>query len=404
MRARLTESSIARLKPTDRDQFLFDTQLGSFGYRLTPAGRGIFFVGKPRRTVGYHPDIKATEARERARVMLVDLRAGRDPAVAHEERARAAKAGAMTIAELGERWLGDYVRPKLKPRTVFDYEWLLRNRVFPAVGHLRVDKIARADAIAMHVAQAATPRRANYALRVLGTMMSFAIELGLRPPADNPCRKIRQYREKQHERYLTEAEIGRAAEAIDEAERDGAIWVHAAAGLRLCLLTGARSGEITAVKWAHVNWDGRIIRLPDSKTNVPRTIHLSDAALEVLRTLPRVEPYIIAGAKPGEPYRNLRRAWIVARARRGLDDVRLHDLRHSFASLAVNRGVSLPMIGKLLGHKHQATTQRYAHIARDAAAAVNDALGAAMAAAIEKRAPAGGTVVKLRRPRRRAAP
>jgi integrase len=232
-----------------------------------------------------------------------------------------------------------------------------------------------------------------------GRLMSFALELGLRPPADNPCRRIRLYRERQRDRFLSEAEIGLAAEAIEEAEREGVIGVQAAAGLRLCLLTGARQGEILAAKWEHVNREQRVIRLPDSKTNVPRTIHLSDAALEVLRTLPRVEPYLIAGANPREPYKNLSRAWIIARARRGLEDVRLHDLRHSFASLAANRGVSLPMIGKLLGHKHQATTQRYAHIARDAAAQVNDELGAVMAAAIEKKAP-GGTVVRLRRRRR----
>jgi integrase len=401
MRARLTEAVIAKLEPTDRDQFIFDTQLAGFGYRLTPAGRGIFFVGKPRRTVGYHPELKAAEARELARQMLVDLRQGRDPAAEAKAREAAALANEMTVAQLSEKWLADYVRPKLKPRTIRDYEILLARHILPAVGHLSVSRISRDDATWMHVGMARIPRRANYTLRTLSGMMSFALELGLRPPADNPCRRIRLYREQQRERFLSETEIGLAAEAIDEAEREGVIGVHAAAGLRLCLFTGARSGEITAAKWEHVNRTQRVIRLPDSKTNVPRTIHLSEAALEVLRTLPRVEPYLIAGALPGEPFKNLSRAWIIARARRGLDDVRLHDLRHSFASLAANRGVSLPMIGKLLGHKHQATTQRYAHIARDAAAQVNDELGAAMAAAIERKAPAGGTVVRLRRSRRR---
>jgi integrase len=156
---------------------------------------------------------------------------------------------------------------------------------------------------------------------------------------------------------------------------------------------------VTAAHWQHVDWTRHIIRLPDSKTNEPRTIHLSDAALEVLKTLPRREPYIIAGAVDGEPFKNLSRSWIVARAKRGLDDVRLHDLRHSYASLAAGRGVSLQMIGKLLGHKVPATTQRYAHLARDAVAAINDELGAAMRAAIDRKAPPSATVVKLRRPR-----
>src|SRR5262249_35888284 len=143
----------------------------------------------------------------------------------------------------------------------------------------------------------------------------------------------------------------------------------------------------------HIDWQRRLIRLPDSKTNEPRTIHLSDAAVEVLKTVPRVGPYVVAGTMPTEPYKNLSRAWIVARAYAGLEDVRLHDLRHSYASLAAGRGVPLQMIGKLLGHKVVATTQRYAHLARDAAAAVNDELGAAMQAAIKK---PRGEIPKLR--------
>jgi len=206
------------------------------------------------------------------------------------------------------------------------------------------------------------------------------------------------------ERFLSEAEIAKAAEGITAAERAGKIGPHGAAGLRLALFTGARSGEVAAIEWQHVDWGRKIIRLPDSKTNEPRTIHLSDAALEVLKTVPRSGPYVIAGAKEGEPYKNLGRAWIIARQYAGLDDVRLHDLRHSYASLAAGRGVSLQMIGKLLGHRVAATTQRYAHLARDAVAAVNDELGAAMVAAIEREAPASAKVVKLRHRRRRAEP
>jgi integrase len=119
----------------------------------------------------------------------------------------------------------------------------------------------------------------------------------------------------------------------------------------------------------------------------------------VLSALPRVGRFIIAGAKPGEAYKNLSRAWITARSYGGLDDVRLHDLRHNFAALAAGKGISLRMIGELLGHKVPATTMRYAHLARDAAAAVNDELGAAMTAAIEKGVPKPAGVIKL--PRRR---
>jgi hypothetical protein len=141
--------------------------------------------------------------------------------------------------------------------------------------------------------------------------------------------------------------------------------------------------------------------LPDSKTNMPRTIHLSDDAVEVLKTVPRVGRYVIAGTKADQPYKNLGRAWIVARAYKGLQDCRLHDLRHSFASLAAGCGILLQMIGKLLGHRVAATTMRYAHLTHDQVASINDELGVVMQAAIENRpARDAANVVKLKQPRK----
>jgi integrase len=183
---------------------------------------------------------------------------------------------------------------------------------------------------------------------------------------------------------LSEAEIGAAADGITTAEESGKIGPFAAAGLRLALFTGARSGEITSIQWSQIDWGRRLVRLPDSKTNEPKTVHLSDAAIEVLKGTPRVGPYVVAGGRRNRPYAHLTRAWGVARMHAGLEDVRLHDLRHSYASLALGRGVSLAVIGKLLGHRNPSTTQRYAHLARDAVQAVNDELGAAMQAAIKK--------------------
>jgi integrase len=387
---KLTEALVGSLGPNGRDRLLFDTQQPGFGVRITPTGTKIFVAqayvaGRKRRiTVGFHPAMTVSKAREQALQALADMRRGSDPTIERKARLRAATAKETTIAELADKWLADYVRPKLKPRTVFDYERILVQHIKPALGHLSVARISRDDVIRLHVAMAKTPRRANYVMSVVRAMINFAIDLNLRPPASNPARRIKMYRERMVERFLTTEEISKAADAIQRAERSGKIGPHGAAGLRLALFTGARSGEITAIEWKHIDWDRRLIRLPDSKTNEPRTIHLSDAAIEVLKTLPRISSFVIAGAKPDEALQNLRRAWIVARAYAGLDDVRLHDLRHSYASLAAGKGVSLQMIGKLLGHKVAATTERYAHLARDAAAAVNDELGAAMQAAIAK--------------------
>jgi integrase len=410
MRKKLTDAFVASLEPHfgGKDRFVFDTQQSGYIVRVTPAGTKLLQVkkGSRRITLGRHPDeLSVAVGRERAVQALADLHRGADPVVEHRIRQAAVTAGDMVTAHLVDKWLVDHVRSKLKPRTVKDYEGLATKHIVPALGHLPVKQVHRDDVGQLHLAMKRTPRRANYTVSTVHAIFNFAEDLGLRPHGSNPARRIKRYREGKIERFLTEAEIAKVAGAIDVAERAGKIGPHAAAGLRLCLFTGARSGEIVAAEWVHVDWQRRLIRLPDSKTNEPRTIHLSDAAFEVLRTIPRRGPYVIAGAIDGEPFKNLSRSWIVAREHAGLGDVRLHDLRHSFASLAAGRGVPLMTIGKLLGHRVPATTQRYAHLARDAVAAVNDELGAAMQAAIAKGStPTTASVVKLRRPRRRVAP
>jgi integrase len=391
MRDRLTQEFVAELAVDGRDRLVFEGRLPGFGVRVTPAGAKIFVAQARvdgrlcRLPVGRFPAMSVTDARTEAESMLRDMKAGRDPKIERVARVKAIEAGATTVAMLAERWLNEYVRPKLKPRTVADYEWLIEHKIKPALGHLIAARVAKEDVVKFHVEMRATPRRANYTVATFRALMTFAEDCGLRPPLSNPARKIKMYRERPRERFLSEAEIGQAADGISKAEEEGKIGPHGAAGLRLAIFTGARSGEITAIEWPHIDWSRRLARLPDSKTNEPRTIHLSNAAIEVLKETPRVGKFVIAGAKPGEPYKNLTRAWIIARKYAGLDGVRLHDLRHSYASLAAGCGFTLQMIGKLLGHRVPATTQRYAHLARDAVADVNDQLGAAITAAISKR-------------------
>jgi integrase len=369
---KLTEAAVAGMAIDGRDRIVFDAGTAGFGVRITPKGTKIFIVQarvggqpRPRVPIGRWPDMTVAKARTLARDALADLRAGRDPRAEREARARAIEAGQLTVAQFAELWLTEHVEKKLKRRTAADYRILVERKINPAIGHLVLGKVAKPNIIELHESMAATPRRANYVVRTIGAMMTYAEEKGLRPQNSNPCRRIKMYRERTRERFMTEAELSRAAEAITACEQEGTIGPHAAAALRLALLTGARSGELTAIRWAHVDWGRRQVRLPDDgdepgrKTGA-RTIYLSEAAIEVLRTVPRIGPYVIAGAKQGEPYKNLSRAWIIVRAKAGLHDVRLHDVRHSYASVAAAKGHSLPMIGKLLGHRVPATTARYA--------------------------------------------
>jgi integrase len=393
---RLTQAFVDTAPVTGRDHIIFDAQLPGLGLRITPTGTKIFVAqarvsGRKRRiTVGLADTMSLATARTEALQLLAAMRGGIDPTADRKARLRAAAAKSITIRELSEQWMAEFVIPKLKPRTVSDYRGLLALHILPTLGNLTVAGIDREHIERRHLEMRGTPRRANYTIATIKTMLGFAVKRGLRQ--HNPAAGIQPYRQNKRERFLSEAEIGAAADAITAAEGDGVIGPFAAAGLRLALFTGARSGEITAIQWDHIDWERRLVRLPDSKNNAPRTIHLSDAALEALRTTPHIGPFVVAGVKHGAPYRNLSRAWSVVRKYAGLPDVRLHDLRHSYVSLAAGRGVSLHMIGKLLGHKDPATTQRYAHLARDAVQAVNDELGAVMQAAIRK---PRGKVVKL---------
>jgi integrase len=397
MTVRVTERVAADLqaRANDRDQFLFDSLVSGYCLRRTPGGVVIHIAvtraggRKSRTSLGRWPAMKTAEARELARMAIADIREGRDPIVERRARLRAAAVNGVTVAEYAERWM-EHVRLKRKPKTARDYAHILRNHLLPAFGHRTIAEIRPDDVDALHVKLQATPRMANYVTATFGVMLRHAIQAGLRH--DNPCRDVVRYREKGRERFLSPREFATAVEAIDKAVADKTISLRAAAGLKLLMLTGARRSEIRAAQWCNVDWERRIIRLPDSKTNTPRTIHLNDSALDVLRALPREGGFIVGG---GEAFLNA--AWSVIRARCGLTDVRVHDLRHSYASAALAAGVPLAMVGKLLGHAHAGTTSRYAHLAADDAAAANDVVGAALAAATTR--PTGGTVVKL--PKRR---
>jgi len=404
---KLTEDFVSALPANGKDRIVFDITLPSFGIRVTAAGKKLFIArakfDDTRRYValGDFPRTKVAKARNDARRVLDAIREGRDPLLDRAARVMAAKAKTWTVADLGERWMAEIVTPKRKPRTASDYRRILDQKILPTFGDTTVAGVVWADVNKWHSKMKDTPRRANYALAVFKALLNYGEKVGLRAPHTNPCTKIEMFREGRRERFLSQAEMAKAAQAITSAELDGINGPHASAGLRLAMFTGARSGELLASKWSDIDWERRFIRLMDSKTNDARTIHLNDAAVEILKTLPRVGPYIVAGAVKGEAYRSLTRAWVKCRGRAGLDDVRLHDLRHSYASLAASKGISLQMIGMLLGHKVPATTARYAHLARDAAAGVNDQLGAAMTAAIAMGPPRADNVVKLKPKRRR---
>lgn len=379
-RARISKTVVDALQP---GEMVRDTDIVGFGVRRQ-RGAPVYFVRKRVggvarwMTIGTHgagwtPD----RARKEAQSILGTIADGGDPAAAKQidrDRSRVADAVELFLQHHG---------PKLKPRTREEYERLFKLHLLPAFGHRRVDEINRSDVARFHAERSATKAGANFALACLSKFMSWAEEHGLRPENSNPCRRVKKYVTVKRERYLTGEEFARLGAELDRVEADKEESPFVTAALRLLILTGARLNEILTLKWSYVDLQRSLLFLPDSKTG-QKAIRLSDAALAVLTNLPRLSgnPYVLPGRLEGQGLINLQKPWRRIRERAGLPDVRIHDLRHSFASVAAASGGSLPMIGKLLGHTQPQTTARYAHLAEDPVQDLNQRVGSTIAAAM----------------------
>ena len=241
---------------------------------------------------------------------------------------------------------------KLKPRTLEEYRRHTRLYLVPAFGKRSIDAISKADVTTAHASWNENPRAANHALAILSKMMSWAEDQGYRPDDTNPCRRIAKYKEAQRERFLSEIELQRLGLAIEQAERDGLIGPYQAAAIRLLILTGARLSEILTLKWEYVDLERQLLLLPDSKTG-KKAIPLNEPAASLLITPCRASagnPYVIVGHKEKPRILSICRSpGVLLRTLADLEGVRLHDLRHTFASWAVAGGASLPVIGKGIG-------------------------------------------------------
>ena len=364
-RGSITECVVDAL-PAGRDTVIWDRALTGFGVRVYPSGAKVYVVqtrgpaGTKRITVGRHGVIGADEARRRAALIIARVHAGEDP-----ERPAQKPAG-PTLAALAARYLREHVAVRCKPSTAAQYRLAIERYIVPALGERAVSEIGRSQVADLQHALRDRPAMANLVIATLSRLIDQAVAWGVVQETTNPCRSAQKYRVRRRERFLTDAEFRRLGQALDELEATGRLSPHAAAAIRLLMLTGCRRNEILTLRWENVHLEAHELRLPDSKTG-PRTISLSVEAAEVLAAIPRVpgNPWVIPGTRPGQRLSSIFEPWSRVRARAGLDDVRIHDLRHSYASRALALGESLPVIAKLLGHAQIQTTARYTHLTRD---------------------------------------
>ncbi len=344
---------------------VWDDRVIGFGVRRQK--KGVSDIVKARLngrqkmlTIGRHASPWTPEtARREAQQLLAQLARGIDPI--EKKRQQRAK---RSLDKLWDVFVQEHVS-KLKPRTQWDYTDRYRRLIGPVLGKKPLADITRDDIISLHRKLGHIPRSANFCLAILSKLMNWAEAKGLRPQNSNPVRGIRKYPENHRERFLSAEELQRLSEAL-EVELQEHNDMYAVAAIRLLILTGARLGEILTLRWDYVDVERGLLLLPDSKTG-KKAIVLNAAAREVLKQLPRLagNPYVICGHKEGQHLVNLQKPWQRIRKRAGLEDVRIHDLRHTFASLAARSGGSLPRIGALLGHTQMQTTQRYAHLIVD---------------------------------------
>jgi integrase len=420
MPRKLTKAYLDGLRPAATDRFEWDTDVRGFGIRLWPSGRRSWVFkydhgGRSRRfTIGDADATPLDEARRRARELRTQVDKGMDPLATREHaRAEAVKeADRPTVATLFDEFL-EVTRAKRRESTADEYERLLGSPVAKrgadkgkarpgelrrALGALHVHEVTFDDIHRLHLRMKDRKTLANRSVAILRAAFNLAEKLGWRARHTNPCEGVTEYEEKKHERYLTADEYQRLGAAITTAATTGLPLPStlakqrataqtakhrakttagrlapanpiAVAALRLLLLTGWRKSEVLGLRWEELYPESGFARLPRTKTGHSDR-YLGAAAWELLEEIAVMtgssRGYVFPGLESDKHYQGIKRLWLSVRHAAGLDNVRLHDTRHAAASVAVSEGLSLPVIGALLGHRDTKSTQRYAHLAQGA--------------------------------------
>ena len=376
---RLTKRIVDRLKVDDKDAIFWDSDLAGFGVRVHATGRKLYIVqsrgpaGLKRVTLGPVGHTTIEERRREAAAVIDRIKRGDDPMPPEP-------APEPTVADLAARSVSVRFGVKCKPATAKAYKMALDRHVLPALGAMPLAEVGPKEVAALHHRMRDMPSMANRAVWVLSRLFVLAETWEMVPPGGNPCRHIRYYREKSRERFLTPEEFRRLGAALRRFEARGPTQASAVAALRLLMLTGCRTGEILTLRWDDVDRTAGVLRLRDGKTG-PRMVPLTGPVLAVLDGIERMEGVSwVIRSKSDTRLTGLFSHWQQIRMDVGLDDVRVHDLRHSYASRALALGESLTIIGRLLGHAKVETTAKYAHLVRDAekaaAARTGDSIGA----------------------------
>ena len=413
---RISKKSVDDLVcPEGQDRvFLWDDSLAGFGVVAHRQGSKAYVfqyrkAGRSRRsTIGKHGRLTPEEARSEAKKLLGEVEKGADPVAT-----RKAERQIRLFEEVAADFLAFHAKGKLKPLTYTAYSVLIEKHIKPAIGGLRLNELRRTHVLRMHTRMASTPGAANRAVSLVSAIWNWAAARDEVESGSNPAKGVARYPESAKERFLSSDEFRRLGDVLVAGETEGlpyeidelgpnakhapkpenrkrVIDPHAVAAIRLLILTGARLREILHARWENVDFERGILFLPDSKTG-RKPVYLGAAALAILAKLPRFEgyPYVIAGLTPDKPRADLKNPWRAVTEAAGLKGLRIHDLRHSFASVGAGASLGLPIIGKLLGHTQPSTTARYAHLDANPIRRAVETITETITIAMSGRAPVG---------------
>ena len=362
---KLTKRAVENIVPHPTKRIsLWDTEISGFNLRIYPTGRKTYFLqyrnlfhSTHKIKIGVHGNITAEEAREKARQLSLKISLGEDPAAVNKEKKKQ-----NTIGDLAREYLELHAKVNKRAKSIKEDSRIISSIILPRFGKYKLESITSHDLQKLHRDLSNTPYLANRARSLLSKMFSLAKEWGWR--ADNPVLGIEKYQEEKRDRWLNDEELQRLWAVLDKYNHHLTTYA-----FKLLLLTGARKGELLQSRWEQFDLEKGIWTKPSHLTKQKKKEHLplSENALVVINELKKFKkedtPYLFPSKVGNQPLQEIKTFWKRVIKEAGFEDVRIHDLRHTHASHLVSSGLSLSVVGKLLGHTQAATTQRYAHLA-----------------------------------------
>ena len=370
----LTKKYIESLTPKDKVYFVWDSSIKGFGCAVYPTKRKVYYYKyrnlerkQVKLTLGQHGLFTLDMARKKVSDILNKINNGTDPH-AEKKKKKVEEKQSMFFKDFWVIFNQKYIEKNHKPSTIYKNQGRIKNYILPFFGSKELSKINRQDILSFVDTMPHAEGNLSSCLQLLSKAFNQAEIWEMRQPHTNPTKGVEKKPSKKMERFLTKKEQDTLEEILDFFEKHTKWSSYRIKAIWLLLYTGCREGEVTQLKWEDVHLKEKYIYFKDSKTGT-KTVPLNDKAIEILKSVKKKEtnPYVFCGKRPNTPIPRVdSKLWQLIRKKAGIPDVRIHDLRHSFASFALKKGVDLYTVSKLLGHKNIATTTRYAHLELDA--------------------------------------